>query len=57
MGWFDIACLEYCLDGDVSFLAADFAEKVPVIGYLVKTSEGLFVSRGGSKEAKEKTVE
>jgi len=47
----------WALNGDISFLAADFVEKIPVAGYLVKASEGLFCPRGGTPEAKQKTVD
>lgn len=43
---------EWALSGNISFLAADFVEKIPIVGFLVKASDGLFCPRGGSTEAK-----
>lgn len=45
------------LSGDVSFIAMDSLEKVPIVGYLIKAAGGIFAPRGSSLEVKQKMVD
>ena len=41
----------------MSLVAGDFIKNIPLFGFIVSSGEGIFVPRGGSAEAKQKTVE
>lgn len=56
VGWPDALVILWSLLSDCSFLASDHVKNIPLVGYNVMASEGLFVPRGGTTEAREKTV-
>jgi hypothetical protein len=53
----DVTVMGALLEGDCSALAGAFTKKLPVIGLIMTSSEGLYAPRAGSAEAKQQTVE
>ncbi len=56
VGWADVGVILWSLSSDCSFLAGDHVKKLPFVGYNVMATEGIFVPRGGTSEAREQTV-
>lgn len=48
----DIGIIQYCVAGDISFLASEDVKKNPILGRLLMAAEGLFCPRGGNEEQK-----
>lgn len=48
----DVPTLFVAFKGDLSFLANNFIEKIPIASTITICTEGLFVTMGGSEEAK-----
>lgn len=57
IGWSDGLVYFWSLKGNISYLAGDFVRNIPLIGFIVKAGEGIFCPRGGTTDAKQKTVE
>jgi hypothetical protein len=53
----DVPVIGSLLAGDCSALAGAFIRNVPIVGFVMDCNEGLYAPRGGSAEAKQKTVE
>lgn len=54
---FDICAVTTHTKGKVSYLSSDHIEKVPVVGYCVVASGGLFARRGASLEVRQACVD
>lgn len=53
IGWSDGCLYFWALHGDIAFLAGDFVKNIPLVGYIVSATEGIFCPRGGTTEAKQ----
>jgi hypothetical protein len=53
----DVTVMGALCEGDCSPLAGSFMKKIPVIGLIMSSSEGLYAPRAGSTEAKQQTVD
>ena len=53
----DSPAILYSTGGEASFVAAHHVENMIIMGFLVKSSEGLFVKRSGTTEVRQQLVE
>lgn len=57
MGFTDGCVTLWALDGDISYLAADMTKDIPMVGYNIRASQGIFCPRGGTPEERQRNVQ